>query len=122
MVGMAQERVPGVPVLALVVEVIVALEQAVMQDHPVIAVADIRPQDRRADLAVVLGRQHVANVVQERADHGLLVGAILLRAGRGLQRVLVAIDPVAELVAGHLPEHAQQIVGQPRLMLPIAPA
>jgi hypothetical protein len=41
---------------------------------------------------VVEAAERVANVVQERADDVLLVATILMRQGRGLQRVRQPID------------------------------
>jgi hypothetical protein len=50
--------------------------------------------------------------MQEPNDHGFLLGAVAKRARRRLQRVLEAIDMVAELVALQFLERSQHVVGQ----------
>ena len=92
---------PGVAVAAAVVEVVVALEQAVVAHDPMVALADERAKDGGGHLAVVVRRQHVADVVEQRADDGFFVRAVALGAGGRLQRVRIAIDLVAERVAAH---------------------
>ena len=118
-VRMVAKGLAAIRVLPDVVKVVVAFEQAVVLEHAVVPVADVGPQDRRRDLAVVHLHQRVADVVERaqttaprRRDPGA--------RARALQRVLIAIDLIAERVAGHLPEHAQQHVGEAGLMLAIA--
>ncbi|MCY1314655.1 hypothetical protein D9M70_653310 [compost metagenome] len=48
---------------------------------------------------MVEAAQRVADVVQQRADHVLLVAAVAQRARGGLQRVRVAVDRKAAVVA-----------------------
>jgi hypothetical protein len=93
---MAAELVARVAVMPQVMKVVIALEQAVVLDHPVGALADIGLEDGRSDGAVVVGRVDVADVVQQGRDDGFLVRLVAQRPRRALQRVLVAIDPVAE--------------------------
>ncbi len=46
---------------------------------------------------MVVRRQGIADVVEQGADHGLLLGAVAQRPGRALQRMLIAVDLVAQL-------------------------
>src|SRR5438876_3224273 len=66
----AAELLAGVPILAVVVEVVIALEDAVMLHDPMGRPADVRLQQGGGEVRVILGRQHVADVVQERRGRG----------------------------------------------------
>ena len=57
--------------------------------------------------------QSVADVVEEGADHRLLIGAVAEGPGRRLERMLVAVHFIAHLVAGQPVQHADDLVGQP---------
>jgi len=83
-----------------------------MLHQPVVLGADVGLQHRRRQVRVVPRRQHVADVVEQRHHHHLLVGAVAVGAGRALQAVLVAVDLVAELVAGEPVQRAQDVVRQ----------
>ena len=102
--------VPGVAIPAVVVEVVVALEQAVMPHHPVVSVVYERTQNGGGHGAVVVRRQGVADVVQQGADHGFVVRAVAFGARGGLQRVRVAIHLIAEPIAAQGLEQPQQRV------------
>jgi hypothetical protein len=102
--GMAAELLAGVPVTPYVVVEVVALEQAMVLDHPVGLFADVGPQHRRGELAVIVRRIDVADVVQQRRHHHVFVRLVLERPGRGLQRVFVAVDPETESRALHGPQ------------------
>ena len=58
-------------------EEVVALEDAVLLDHPVVALAHERLQDRGADVGVVERRERVADVVDQRARDVLVVSVVL---------------------------------------------
>ena len=53
----------------------------------------------------------IADVVEQGGDHCLLVGAVLEGAGRGLQRVLIAVDLVTVAIALEALEQAHHIIG-----------
>ena len=55
------------------VEVVVALEHAMVLDDPVVLLADEGPEHGGGNLGVVGWGEMVADVVQQRADNGLLV-------------------------------------------------
>jgi len=98
----------------------IALEDRVVFDQPVIVVGDVRPQDCRGKLRMIVRRKNVADVVQQRAEHGLLVGRVARRARRGLQRMAVAVDLVAERVSAKALQHGENLVRQSDLMrLPV---
>jgi hypothetical protein len=82
-----------------VVKEVVALEDAVVLHHPVVGLAHEGLQDGGGDVGVVEAAERVADVVQQRAHHVLLVAAVAQRAGGGLQRVGVAVDRKAAVVA-----------------------
>ena len=56
-----------------------------VQDDPVVLFADVGAQQGRGELRVVVGAEHIADVVQQGAYHGLFVGAIPFRPRGGLQ-------------------------------------
>eukprot|EP00958_Prasinococcus_capsulatus_P002159 scaffold198_cov352-Prasinococcus_capsulatus_cf.AAC.4 len=91
-------------VLVLVAHVRVA--PALVQDPPVLR-GDVGAQDGRRELAVAVGRDELADVVQQGAHHGLLVapGAVAPR-GR-LQGVLVQVHHDAYVHALERPHHVQ---------------
>ena len=104
--------VPGVVTMLLarlrvepdVVAVVAELEQPVHEHGPRHLGPHVRPDDRRGELGVVVRRELVADVVDERGDDHVDVGAVALRPGGGLQRVpqprhLVAGQAVVEACA-----------------------
>ncbi len=99
---MAAELLAGVPVFAVVAEVVVALEDAVMLDDPMGRTADVGLQQGGREVRVVLRRQHVTDIVQECCRHRLVVGAVAKGTRRGLQRMLVAVDLVAFIAVAQL--------------------
>ncbi len=75
-------------VAAQVVDVVVGLEQPVLLDDPGDFGPHVGPQDAGRHLGVVVGREFVADVVDQRPEHEFLVGARGLGARRHLQRML----------------------------------
>ena len=57
-------------------EEVVALEDPVHLDHPVIRLGHERLEDGGGDVGVVVGSERVADVVQQRADDVLLVASV----------------------------------------------
>jgi hypothetical protein len=98
------ELLAHVLVEAEVLEEVVALEDGVFLHHPQALLRDERLQDRRRDVRMVVAAERVADIVQERAHHVLLVAPITVRARRGLQRVLESAHRIAAVV---LTQHAQ---------------
>ncbi|MCY1449415.1 hypothetical protein D9M71_661490 [compost metagenome] len=90
-------------------EEIVALENPVLFHHPQVLGADERLEDRRRDVRVIVGAQGVADIVEQGADHVLLVATIAPGAGGGLQGVGQAIHreaakiPLQQLQVRHDP-------------------
>ena len=93
--------------------VVAALEILVGKDHVVHVAADVRLDDRGRDLGVVRHADGLADVVQQRREHDLVVGAGALGARRGLQRVgeLVDREPVGDL--GQRAQHVERTIGDP---------
>ena len=93
--------------------VVTALEVLVHFDHPVHLVAHVRPQDLGGDARVVGHADRLADVVTQRGDHHLVVGAGPLGHGGGLQRVRELIDgePVGDV--GEAAQHAEHRFGDP---------
>ena len=89
---MVHEAVAQVAVAAQMVGVVVALEHAVVEHHPVHLFGHVRLQHRRGQLAVVVRRQFVADVVHQRGDDPIDVGAREPRPSRRLERVFEARD------------------------------
>ena len=79
---MVDIAVACVAVAAHVVRVVVALEQAVLPDHPIGSFRDVGPEDGRRHLTVVVGGQQIADVVQQGSDDHFLVGSIAVGASR----------------------------------------
>lgn len=96
---MATELFPLVAVEADMVEIVIALEHAVMLYHPVILLADIGAQNRGGELGMVFGGEQIADIVEQGADDHFFVLAVAHRSGRRLQRMVVAVDLIAHLVA-----------------------
>jgi len=71
---------------------VVALENPVLLDHPVILRRDEGLQNGGGHVRVVAAAQRVADVVQQRAHHVFFVALVAQRQGGCLQGVRVAID------------------------------
>ena len=86
----------GVSVSAEVMEVVVALEHAVVFDDPVVLVADVRRKQCRSELRVIGGCQQIANVVQQCAPtqklHFLIWVASLCSQSQGQRGHPVAVS------------------------------
>ena len=67
--------------------------------------------DRRGHFGVVVAAQRVADVVQQRHDHILLVTAVAVRASRGLERVLEAAHGKAPEIAVEQAQVFEHAVG-----------
>ena len=94
---MSLEHIAQIAIQADVMEKIIALEDSVLLHHPVIGVADERPQDRRRHLGMIEGAEHVADIVQQCADHVFVVAPVTQCQGRRLQRMAVPIDRQAAM-------------------------
>jgi len=79
--------------------------------QPVIVLADIGPQDRGGEFRVVLRRQNVADIVEQRANHRFLIGPVAHGPGCRLQRVLISVDLVAHLVAFQPFQLGKHVIG-----------
>ena len=108
---MVPVAVAGVAVVAKVVGVVVALEQAVLADNPVGAFRYIGAQHGGGQFAVVVRRQQIANVVQQGGNYHFLVGIIPVGAGGRLQRMLQAVHLIAGQGAGQAGQLRQHPVG-----------
>ena len=110
----------GMLIAAHVVAVVEHLEIAVFLDHPGALLAHEGAQDRRCVFVVVVGSEDVADVMQQRADHHLLIGTITQRAGSGLQAMCVAIDRIAVVIALETPKMFQHTPAGIGLIFPEA--
>jgi len=104
--------VTGVTITAEVMEVVVALEQAVVPDDPVGAFIHVGLEDLCGHGAVVLRGYRISDVVEQGGDHHLVGFTVPKCPGGALQGVPVAVDPVAEGRPPHRPECAHDLVGQ----------
>ena len=95
----AAELLAQVAVEAEVVEEIIALEDAMVGDHPVQFLVDERLQDGRGDVGVVVAAQRVADVMKQGPDDILFALAGAVGAGGGLQAVLQPVDREAAIIA-----------------------
>ena len=103
--GTCRARCRRGPVKMAVVD---KLEQTVVAHDPVGALGHVGAQHQRRQLAVAMRGQQVVNVVQQRRHYHLLLRAVAVRPGRGLQRVLQPVDLVAAQRSGQraeLPQH-----------------
>ena len=110
----------GVAVLTEEFAVVIALEQLVMTNHPGVQRVDERLQNACGDLGMIGRCQVIADVMQQRADHHLLIGAGAQRAGGGLQAVFVAIDRIAVVIALEAPQMLKHTPAGIRLIFPEA--
>ena len=78
----------GIRVFAEMVRVIRHLKDAMMRHDPVHLFTDIGFDNRRGQFGVIHGGEIVTNIVYQRRYDPLFVSAVLLRAGRCLQRML----------------------------------
>ena len=101
--------------------VVPALEVLVRADHVVHVGAHVRLDDRGRDLGVVRHAHGLADVVQQRREHHLVVGAGPLGERRGLQRVRELVDREAVGDLGERPQHAEHAVGDAALVLGRSP-
>ena len=109
---MIAESLAPVAVSAEVMGVVVALKQAVLLDDPGDLRPHVRPQDRGGDLGVSVGGKIVADVVDERRHHHLIIGPVLARAGRGLQRMREARHGVSAEAGLERTERGEDAVGE----------
>src|SRR6476620_4800646 len=91
-VRVALEAVAHVAVEAEEVEEVVALEDGVLLDHPVVGVVDERLDDGGTDVGVVERPEGVADVVEQGARYVLVVTSGPVGARGGLQGVREAVD------------------------------
>src|SRR5262249_12648123 len=72
-------------VAAKEVVVVVTLERLVIADPPIVQRADIGAQNFGGECSVIDGCEIIADIVEEAADHRLVIGAGPQGAGRRLQ-------------------------------------
>ncbi len=101
-----------IPVEPEIVEEIIALEDAVMLEHPPVLFRDERLEHRRTKFGMIVRGQRVADIVQQRADDIFLVHAVAVRQRRRLQRMLHAVDREAAAIAFEQLQMRQHPVGQ----------
>src|SRR5262249_35789566 len=89
----------------------VDLEHRVVLDHPVIRLGDERLQHGRRDLSVIERPERLPDVVEQGADHVLLVAPVAQRARGGLQAVLETVHRV-RLIGLEVGEQTHQQIGQ----------
>ena len=92
----------------------VALEDAVLFDHPVVGFGHERFQDGRRHLGVIPRAQRIADVVQQRADDIFLVFPAFVGEGRGQQRMLQAIHGEAAGISAQQFQMPEDTIGQSR--------
>ena len=80
--------------------------------HPVVFLADERLQQGGAHVGVVVGAQGVADVVQQGAHHVLLVLAVAVGQGGGLQAVGEAVHREAAAIAFQQLQVGDDAIGQ----------
>jgi hypothetical protein len=103
------------------VSVVVLLEDTVVGHDPADVLGHEGLQDRIHHLAVSVGREHVADIVEECRHYVLLAAAVTVGPRRGLQRVLLAGDLVtAERLVEGLDRFEQPVGERPqqRLLVP----
>jgi hypothetical protein len=93
-----EELITHVAIEPEVVKKIVALENSVLLDHPVILFRNERLQDGCGDIGVIAGSERVTDVVQKCADDVFLIPSILVRASGGLQAMLQPVNSEAAAV------------------------
>ncbi len=127
---MAGELIAQIPIETEMVEEVVALEDPVLLYHPVVALGHERLDDRRPDVRMVVGRERVADVVEQRARDVLVIPIGAIRARRRLQRVREPVDvepavvPVEEAQVIHHAVGEAGVVPELRLRdaLPVEPS
>src|SRR4029450_6591613 len=97
--GMPAKRPAHVAVHSEVVKEIIALEDAMMLDHPVELVVDEGLQDRRGDLGMIVGTKRVADIMQQGHDDVGLAFAATMGARCGLEAMLQPVDRKSPIVA-----------------------
>ena len=98
---------------AEVVEIVIALEMPVVLADPVQFLAHERLDDRGGDIGMVVAAQRIADIVQQRHHHILLVAPVPVGARRGLQRVFEPVDRESAEIAVEQPQMIQHAVGDP---------
>ena len=106
--GMVDVTVAGVSVLAHEMGVVVALEQRMLLHDPANALAHEGPQYSCDHVAVGVGRKGVADVMEQRSRHVLLVLAGPRGARGRLQGVLEPADPERALEPFELGDRVHQ--------------
>ena len=109
----AAKALAGIGILARGAAVVELLEDPVVLDDPADPRLDVGPQDRRDHLAVGVGGELVADVVQEGSRDVLLAALVAECPGRRLQRVLQTRDLVAAEGVLERSDGREQPIGQP---------
>ena len=110
---MVAEGFARVPLHAEEMEIVIALEGAVVLADPVHFLAHERLDDRGGDFRVVIAAQRVADIVEQRHHDVLLVAPVAMRASRGLEGMLQPADREAAEIAVEQLEMIENPVRQP---------
>src|ERR1700722_6174706 len=97
--------------------VVAALEVLMERDHAVDLVAHVGLQDLSRDFGMVGYGDQLADVVQQRGDDDLLIRAIALGSGGGLEGVLHLIDRKAVADIAQSLDHREDLAGDTGLRL-----
>jgi hypothetical protein len=89
------EAIARIAVAAEMVHVIVILEQAVLLDDPGHLGAHVRTDDGGGEFGVIVGRQLVADIVDQCRQQQLIVGAVVESAGGYLQAMPEPADRIS---------------------------
>ena len=76
------DAIAGIAVSAQVMHVVVGLQEAVIRDDPRDFRPHVRPHDSSGDLRMIVRSELIADVVNQRGNHQLIVRLVLQRPGR----------------------------------------
>ena len=100
----------GVAVSPDVMKIVVALEQSVMLQHPVILFTNVGSQDRGNHFTVVIRSNHVPEVMEQGTDHGFFIGPVRFSPGCALEAVGITVNLVTKFIPLHCFQKFQQSV------------
>src|SRR5581483_11067895 len=93
--GVALQPVPRIAIATQVVSVVVGLHQPVLLDDPGHLGAHVRAQHGGRELRVVVRRQLISNIMEQRGDQQLVIRTVRERSRRGLQRMAEPADRIS---------------------------
>src|ERR1700683_633700 len=108
----APELVAGVSVPTYGVPEVVALKDAVLKHHEVVALAHPRLENGSRNVGVIERSEHVTHIVQKGAYEICVVAAVRLGAMSRLQAVGQAVDGEATVLVVEQAQLSQQPIGQ----------